>query len=159
MGGRGEGGRGAGRARGGGGGGAMQAGGGRGYVMIQSGRGAFSAHSFLDCKSGGLKMPENRAAGISSSSSLRCNHPGGFKAASVLLRLLFLRVDSPAGKFHAGLSWSRSAVWSDGSCGWRRLGARPRGRDSWISPSEISEPFMQSVLKGGPISPMATQGS
>ena len=78
----------------------MQAGGGRCYVMIQSGRGAFSPYSFLDCKSGELKMPKNRAACISSSSSLHCNQPGGFKAASVLLRLLFLRVDSPAGKFH-----------------------------------------------------------
>lgn len=73
---------------------------GRCYVMIRSGRGAFSAHSFLDCESGELKMQGNTAAWISSPSWLHCNHPGGFKAASVLLYLLFLRVDSPAGKFH-----------------------------------------------------------
>ena len=97
----------------------MQAGGGRCYVMIQSGRGAFSPHSFLDCKSGELKMPKNRAACISSSSSLHCNQAGGFKAASVLLRLLF-ELTAQLGSSTAGLTWSRSAVWSDGSCGWRR---------------------------------------
>lgn len=69
--------------------------------MIQSGRGAFSAHSFLDCESGEPKMQGNTAAWVSSPSSLHCNHPGGFKAASVLLRLLFLRVVRPAGKFHS----------------------------------------------------------
>lgn len=70
------------------------------------------------------------------------------KTAIISLSLLVLGVDSPAGKFCCRSHSSLSSVWSDGSCGWRYLEARPGGQDSWVSPSVISGPF-HVVSPGG----------
>ena len=104
-------------------------------------------------------MQENTAACISSSSSLHRNQPGGFKAASVLLCLLCLRVDSPAGKLrgrsHLELL-SRVVRWQL----WlETLRGSAEAGTAGSPPLKFQSLPMRSVLKGGRIAPMGAQGS